>query len=74
MPFGPQHPADQEVLNLRFGDEQHRHRYDQRDQRIHAELGGEKERDIHPDHHEFALGEVDDLVHAEDQCDADADA
>ena len=41
--------------------------------RIDAELVGEKEGDVHPDHHEFALGEIDDLDHAEDQRDADAD-
>ena len=53
--------------------EQHRHRDEQRNNGIDAELVGEKEGDIHPDHHEFALGEVDDLDHAEDQRDADAD-
>ena len=33
----------------------------------------QEEADVHPDHHEFALGEVDDLDHAEDQRDADTD-
>ena len=69
----PQHPSDQEMLDQHADHEQHRHRNKQRSKRIDAELVGEKEGDIHPDHHEFALGEVDDLDHAEDQRDADTD-
>ena len=69
----PQHPADQEMLDQHADHEQHRHRDEKRKKRIDAELVGEEEADIHPDHHEFALGEVDDLDHAEDQRDADAD-
>ena len=61
------------MLDQHADDEQHRHRHDQRDDRVDAELGGEEEADVHPDHHEFALGEIDDLDHAEDQRDADAD-
>ena len=70
---GPQYPADQEMLDQDTGNKQHRHRHDERYQWIDAELVGEKEGDVHPDHHEFALGEIDDLDHAEDQRDADAD-
>ena len=61
------------MLEQHADHEQHRHRHEQRQQGIDAELVGEKEADVHPDHHEFALGEVDDLDHAENQRNADAD-
>ena len=68
----PQNPADEEMLHQDADDEQHRHRDDERHDRIDPELGGKKEADVHADHHEFALGEIDDLHHAEDQRHADA--
>jgi hypothetical protein len=40
---------------------------------IETKSDSEKEGDVHPDHHEFALGEIDDLDHAEDQRHANAD-
>ena len=43
MSFGPEHPADQEMLDQHAEHEQHRHRDDQRDQGIDAELGGQEE-------------------------------
>ena len=67
-----QDPADQEVLQQHADHEQDRHRDGKRHQRIDPEARREEEADVHADHHEFALGEVDDLHDAEDQRDADA--
>jgi hypothetical protein len=61
------------MLNQHTDHEQRRHRHEKRNNGIDAELLGEKEADVHSDHHEFALGEVDNLDDAEDQRNADTD-
>ena len=85
LPFGAcdlqsRDPAQQPLVD-HDADTEHdgapEHRGDDRphvrsEQRADAELGKDEQCSVHPEHEEFALGEVDDPHHAENQGEADA--
>ena len=64
------HAADQPEIDDDAERRQHQRRHRRADERADAEHRPHHERDIHAEHDEIAMGEVDDVHHAPDQGEA----